>query len=64
MRTYLNMWGIFLYALIYIYVQSCGQIDRAKQNRIEYFTADFLRDFAENVISWLLGGRLSTCHQI
>ena len=49
---------------IYIYVQSCGQIDRAKQNRIEYFTADFLQDFAENVISWLLGGRLSTCHQI
>ena len=47
-----------------MYVQSFGQIDRAKQNRIENFTADFLQDFAENVISWLLGGRLSTCHQI
>ena len=24
----------------------------------------FLRDFVEGVISWLLGGRLSICHQI
>ena len=49
---------------IYVYLQSCGQIDRAKQNRIESFTADFLRDFVENVISFPLGGRLGTCCQI
>ena len=49
---------------IHVYLQSCGQIDRAKQNRTESFTADFLRDFAESVISCLLGGRLDTCCQI
>ena len=49
---------------IHVYLQSCGQIDRAKQNRIESFTADFLRDFVESVISCLLGGRLDTCRQI
>ena len=49
---------------IYVYLQSCGQIDWAKQNGIESFTADFLQDFAESVISCLLGGRLGTCHQI
>ena len=49
---------------IYVYLQSCGQIDRAKQNRIESFTADFLRDFAESVVSCVLGGRLGTSRQI
>ena len=49
---------------IYVYLQSCGQIDRVKQNRIESFTADFLRYFAESVISCLLDGRLGTCRQI
>ena len=49
---------------IYVYLQSCGQIDGAKQNRVESFTANFLRDFSESVISCLLGGRLGTCRQI
>ena len=48
---------------VYVYLQSCGQVDRAKQNRVESFTADFLRDFAENVVSCLLVGRLGTCRQ-
>ena len=47
-----------------MYLQSSGQIDGAKQNGIERFTADFFQDFAENVVSCLLGGRLGTCHQI
>ena len=67
MRPYLDMWSIYLcvlYIHIYVYLQPCGQIDRAKQNRIESFKADFLRDFAESVVSCLLGGRLGTCRQI
>ena len=59
------MCGVYIcICYIHVYLQSCGQIDRAEQNRIESFTADFLRDFAESVISCLLGGRLDTCRQI
>ena len=58
----LSMWGIYICVhYVYMYVQSCGQVGKAKQNGI---TADPLQDFAESVLSLVFVGRLSTCHQI
>ena len=48
------------------WTKSCGKIDKLSKIDfpMECFTADFLRDFAKKVKTWLLGGRVSAFYQI